>query len=99
MNSIRNEIEFLGPLVSDYVDVLIIAETKIDNTFTTSQFIIAGFMKPFRYDRNRYGGDLLIYVRERAPIKGLRSYKPPNNIECGLFELTVKRQKWILISI
>ena len=99
INSIRNKIEFLRPLVSHYVDVLIIAETKIDNTFTTSQFIIEGFMKPFRYDRNRYGGGLLVYVRERAPIKELRSYKPPNDIECSLIELTVKKQKWILISI
>ena len=56
-------------------------------------------MKPFRYDRNRYGGGLLVYVRERAPIKELSSYKPPNDIECGLFALTVKKQKWILISI
>ena len=58
-----------------------------------------GFMKPFRYDRNRYGGGLLVYVRDRAPIKELRSYKPPNDIECSLIELTVKKQKWILISI
>ena len=56
-------------------------------------------MKPFRYDRDRYGGGLLIYVRERAPIKELTIYKPPNDIECGQIELTVKKQKWILISI
>ena len=61
--------------------------------------MIEGFMKPFRYDRSRYGGGLLVYVRERAPIKELRSYKPPNDIECSLIELTVKKQKWILISI
>ena len=54
INSIRNKIEFLRPLVSDYVDVLIIAETKIDNTFTTSQFIIEGFMKPFTLKEKRW---------------------------------------------
>ena len=56
-------------------------------------------MKPFRYDRDRYGGGILIYVRERTPIKELRSYKPPNDIECSLFDLTVRKQNWIFISI
>ena len=56
-------------------------------------------MKPFRYDRDRYGGGILVCVRERTSIKELRSYKPPNDSECGLFELTVKNQKWIFISI
>ena len=69
INSIRNKIEFLRQLVSDYVDVLITVETKIDNTFTTSQFVIEGFIKPFRYDRDRHGGGILVYVRERTPIK------------------------------
>ncbi len=55
MNYIRDKIEFRRPLVADNINVLIIAETKIDNTFTTSQFMIKGFMKPFRYDRDRYG--------------------------------------------
>ena len=68
INSIRNKIDFLRPMISESIDVLIIAETKIDNTFPTSQFVIEGFMKPFRYDRNQSGSGLLIYVRERAPI-------------------------------
>ena len=42
---------------------LAIAETKIDETFTTSQFLIDGFSKPIRFDRNQHGGGLLIYVR------------------------------------
>ena len=92
INSIRNKIDFLRPVVSEYVDVLIIAQKKIDNTFTTSQFIIEGFMKPFMHDQNRYGGGLLVYVRERAPIKELSSYKPPNHMECGVSELSVKKQ-------
>ena len=56
-------------------------------------------MKPLRHDQDRFGSGILVYVRERTSIKELRSYKPPNDIECGLFELTVKSQKWIFISI
>ena len=63
INSIRNKIDFMRPMISESIDVLIIAETKIDNAFPASQFVIEGFMKPFRYDRNQNGGGLLIYVR------------------------------------
>ena len=52
INSIRNKFEFLKPLIADDVDVLTIAETKIDGTFTTSQFVLDGFSKPLRFDRN-----------------------------------------------
>ena len=69
INSIRNKIDFLRPMISEAIDILVIAETKIDHTFPTSQFVIEGFMKRFRYDRNQAGGSLLIYVRERAPVR------------------------------
>ena len=81
------------------LDPLIIAETKIDSTFPTSQFMIEGFMKPFRYDRNQNGGGLLIYVRERAPVKELTKYGTPNDIECGMIEINLKKQKWLLVAI
>ena len=86
-------------MVSETTDILVIAETKIDSTFPTSQFMIEGFMKPFRYDRNRNGGGLLIYVRERAPVKELTKYKTPNDIECGMIEINLKKQKWLLVAI
>ena len=86
-------------MISESIDVLIIAETKIDNTFPTSQFVIEGYMKPFRYDRNQNGGGLLIYVRERAPIKALTQYKAPNDLECGMIEINLKNKKWLLVAI
>ncbi len=69
INSIRNKIDFLRAMVLETIDILIIAETKIDNSFPTSQFTIEGFMKPFRYDQNQNVGGLLIYARERTPVK------------------------------
>ena len=86
-------------MISESIDVLIIAETKLDNTFPTSQFVIEGFMKPFRYDRNQNGDGLLIYVRERAPIKALTKYKAPNDLECGMIEINLKNKKWLLVAI
>ena len=86
-------------MISESIDVLIIAETKIENTFPSSQFVIEGFMKPFRYDRNQNGGGLLIYVRERAPIKALTQYKAPNDLECGMIEINLKNKTWLLVAI
>ncbi len=85
-------------MVLEGVDILIIAETKIDDTFPKSQFTIKGFMKPCRYDRNRNGGGMLIYVRERAPVKELTPLKTPKDIECGIIEIDLKKQKWLLIT-
>ena len=99
INSIRNKIDFLRPMISESIDVLMMAEIKIDDTFPTSQFVIEGPMKPFRYDRNQNGDGLLIYVREHAPIKALTQYKAPNDIECGMIEVNLKNKKWLLVGI
>ena len=81
INSIKNKNEPLKIMVSKYVDILTIAETKIDETFTTSQFMIESFGEPFRKDRNKSGGGLLIYGREGIQVKELKDYNFPNYIE------------------
>ena len=84
INSIRNKIELLKPTILETVDILVIAETKLDNTFATSQFTINGSHPPFRYDRNMNGGGLLIYMREGVPAKQLQDFTTPDDIECGI---------------
>ena len=49
------------------LDILIITETKLDDTFPVSQFRANGFSKPHRLDRNRNKGGVIIYVREDIP--------------------------------
>ena len=53
INSIRNKFELLFSLVSNNIDVLLISETKIDNTFPVSQFCVPGYSVPFRLDRQK----------------------------------------------
>ena len=36
-----------------------ISETKIDESFPLSQFMIDGFSMPYRCDRNSHGGGIL----------------------------------------
>ena len=56
-------------------------------------------MKPYRYDHNQNGGGLLIYARDRAPVKELKQHKAPDDIECGVIEIDLKKQKWLLATI
>ena len=53
------------------------AETKLDNSFKTDQFLFEGFKPPFRYDRQKKGGGILVYVREGVPAKELKNKQYP----------------------
>ena len=46
-----------------------ISESKLDDSFPHGQFLIDGFHTPFRFDRNKNGGGILLYVREDIPAK------------------------------
>ena len=45
------------------IDILMITETKLDDSFQVSQFEIDGFSTPFRLNRNKNGGGILLYIR------------------------------------
>ena len=96
INSIGNKVEPLKIMISKYVDIPTIPGTKIDETFTTSQFMIEGFEEPFRKDRNKNGGGDPIYARDGIHVKELKKYKFPNDIETGNTE--VKRRKRMATS-
>ena len=46
-----------------------ISETKIDDSFPLGIFLIGGFSKPYRLDRDSLGRGILLYVREDIPTK------------------------------
>ena len=49
------------------IDVLMISETKIDDSFPLWIFRIDGFTKLYWLDRDSLGGGILLYVREDIP--------------------------------
>ena len=57
-NSPLNKFDQLREIVLKRVDVLVITETKLDNTFLTSQLLVTGFSVPYRFYRNRNEGGL-----------------------------------------
>lgn len=40
------------------------AEGKIDSSVSSCQFTIEGFSVSFRFDRNRFGRGVIVYVRD-----------------------------------
>ena len=55
INSIRNKIELLSEAVLGNIDILKVSDTKIDISFAANQFVIQGFVTPFRLDRTNTG--------------------------------------------
>ena len=97
IKSISSKFNQLKELVLKHVDILVVCETKLDETFPSSQFHLDGFSLPYRLDRNRNGG-VMIFVKEDIPSKLLTKHNFPRDIE-GLFvELNFRKSKWLLFG-
>ena len=73
-NSIPNKLDDITITIADFVDILVITESKLDQSFPESQSFINRFSKSFRKDRNRHDG-LLMYIKEDIPQKLLMYIK------------------------
>ena len=93
INSIRNKFNLLAEGIKGKVDVLMISETKIDETFPSRKFYVKGFSSPYRLDRNCYGGGILVYVREDFPSKLIEMN---SSVESISIELNLRKKKWLV---
>ena len=75
INSIRNKFYFLTHQVKGNTDMLMISETKLDESFPPSQSLLDGYSVPSGFDRNGDGGGILLYIREDIPSKLLSMNK------------------------
>ena len=96
INSIRNKFEFLADAVMGNLDILKVTETKLDESFPTSQFIIPSFISPYRFDRTKDGGGILVYIREDIPSKLLNISYIASDIECLGIEVNVRKVRWLV---
>ena len=56
INSLSNKLEHLKALIIGNIDILVVTESKLDQSFPTGQFNIDGYSPPLYYDRNSFGG-------------------------------------------
>ena len=95
INSVRNKFEALTYLIDNNIDLLVISETKLDDSFPTAQFEMKDFSVPYRSDRNGKGGGLLLYIREDIQSKLLIS-KSKCNTETLPVAVNLRKRKWFL---
>ena len=95
INSICNKFEMLSMSVVQYVDILMLSETKLDSTFPSIQFLINGFSVPHRLDWNSKGGGVLLHVRDKIIVLLLNRYSLPQHIEI-FFKLNLRNWKWLV---
>ena len=93
INSLRNKFGFLSSQITKYVDILLLSETKLDDSFPTGQFSLNGYSKPYRLDRSSNGGGILLYVRDDIPSRLLTDYKMKDNVELFFVEVNIRKKK------
>ena len=70
VNSLRNKFAAIDELIKNKIDIFLILETKVGESFPNQQFKINGYIM-FRKDRDKFGGGLMFYVIEQIQSKVL----------------------------
>ena len=84
------------PMLTEVLDALMISETKLNDSSLEAQLYIEGFRAPFRLDRNKHGGDILLYVRNNINAVLLANHVFPKDIEAFFTEIKVNICKWLV---
>ena len=98
INSISPKFDQFKLMVSGYFNVMIVTETKLDDSFPKAQFYTDVFSIPYKLNRNRNGGVLMIYVRDDIPSKMLTKHNLPEDIEAAFIELNFRKYQWLLCA-
>ena len=95
INSLRNKFESLQEQINWNVDILLISETKLDNSFPNGQFLIKWYSTPYRLDWDAKGGKDVIYKR-KYPFKTLAVENFPFKLKGFYVEINLRKKKWLL---
>ena len=63
-DSIRNKCGLLVDQIKGNVDIIVISETKLDESFPNVQFKIPGYALPYRLDCSQFGGGIMVSVKD-----------------------------------
>ena len=96
INSLRNKFELLMHQIKENIDILMIPETKLVESFPSSQFLVNGFSSPHHLDRTSNDGDILLYIREDIPSKPL-PIERDLTLEAFFVEINLhSKKKWLI---
>ena len=100
INSLRNKFDIMHYLLKcQYLDMLALCETKLDDSFTKCQFDVPGYNCIWK-DRSRNGGGLLYYIRSDIPHRRRDDLEHVIDSHMGfeliIMELTLNhKEKWL----
>ena len=95
INSMRNKSEFFRYFINKNLGIILLSETKLDDTFHSAQFIWKGYGVPYRFDRNFKRGGLLFYNCEDIPSKFFK-LRSNCNIESICVKINLRKRKWLI---
>ena len=101
VNSLKHKFVELRKILDDaLVDVLIIGESKLDETYVDAQFHVNDF-KLYRHDRNSRGGGVMVYFNNVIPhrIRNDLNKYIVNGLEGMIFEVNVNKRKWLIAGL
>ena len=101
INGIRNKFtEICDMFTMNLMDIFVVGETKIDESFPKSQFKVPGY-KTLRADRNQHGGGIMTIIRDDIPCRRLANFEidVPSPIESIIFEILIRGEKWLYVCI
>jgi hypothetical protein len=98
INSLRYKFCYINELLTaNIVDMLFLSETKIDDSFTDTQFQVNNYHF-WRADRTAHGGDIAAYVRSDLPCDRKRKLEF-NIIESINIEILIVDKKWLISGV
>ena len=92
INSIRNKLNHLIAITKGNIDVLMILEAKLNESFPSTLFNIDGY-NFFRSIRNVNGDGVLVYTQEVIPCNLIPTRN--STIESFFMETKLRKKKWI----
>ena len=90
INSIRNKFQFLEEYACGNLDILLLSETQLDDSFPLAHFLFDGFSKPYRLARCLNGG-----FRDDIPSRLLSN---SNKTESIFAEINFRKRKWLICA-
>lgn len=71
-----------------HIDIVVLTEAKLNNNFSTAQFLVNGVPEPYKEG-------VMTYTLEHVPSKLLGKHVFPNDMKAQFFKLNFRNCKWL----
>ena len=101
VNSVRkSELTDFQEIINGNLDAVVsIAETKTDASFPSVHFVFDGHHLAHCLDISSKSGGILVYVKPSLPSRRLSCENLCDSIQAVPFEVNLRKEKWLVISI